>query len=160
MDCLNEPRCLAAARFYKGAKQFRLFGNHATEICPPDEKMKTKIHFEEFLKKDVVAKENVAVSALNVYKRAVENRYNGIWLPENHRQSFLPVLRRIRNYQKPNDAKPKKSKCGANGTCDVATSPNTDFLPTRVENPIATTSQLNESNYAMATVSTQSNEKV
>lgn len=158
-DCFNEPRCLVAARFYKSAQQFRLLGNHA-EFCPPDEKVKTKIHFEEFLKKDIVKKENAAVSALNVYKRAVENRYDGIWLPENHRQSFLPVLRRIRNYQKADDAKANKSKRGAIEAHDVATSSNSNFLPTEVENSTATASQPNESNRNMATVSPQSTEQV
>lgn len=134
LDCLNEPRCLAAARFYKKAKQFRLFGNHVAEICPPDGKMKTKIHFEEFLKKDVIEVENAAVSVLNVYKRAVENRYHGIWLPENHRQSFLPVLRRLRNYQKNNDGQPKKSKRGAIKTCDAATSSTTNISLAKMEN--------------------------
>lgn len=61
LDCVNEPRCLVAARFYKNAKQFRIFGNHA-ETCPPDEKIKTKINFEEFLKKNVIETENSAVS--------------------------------------------------------------------------------------------------
>lgn len=153
---MNEPRCLAAARFYKKAKQFRLFGNHAAEICPPDDKIKTKIHFEEFLKRDVVGKENAAVSALNVYKRAVEDRYKGLWLPENHRQTFLPVLRRIRSYQKTNDDKPKKSKRGAIKTRDSATSP-TDFLSIHVENAaqIASTSSFNESIGTVGTMLTQ-----
>lgn len=34
-DCLNEPRCLMAARFYKQAKALRMFGVHS-EHCPPD----------------------------------------------------------------------------------------------------------------------------
>lgn len=152
LDCLNEPRCLAAARFYKKAKMFRLFGNHAAEICPPDEKMKTKIHFEEFLKKAVIEEENAAVSVLNVYKRAVENRYSGIWLPENHRQSFLAILRRIRSYHKSNDSKSKKTKRNAIDMCDAATSPTTNFSPTQVESPMASTSI----NPSMATMSTQS----
>lgn len=140
LDCLNEPRCLAAARFYKKAKQFYLLGNHAAEICPPDEKMKTKIHFEEFLKKDVIEKENAAVSVLNVYKRAVENRYDGIWLPENHRQLFLPILRRIRYSHKSNDSKPKKAQRNAIEMCDAATSYSPNFSPTQKENPVASTS--------------------
>lgn len=140
LDCLNEPRCLAAARFYKKAKQFRLYGNHAAEICPPDAKMKTKIHFEEFLKKAVIDEENAPVSVLNVYKRAVENRYSGIWLPENHRTSFLVVLRRIRSYHKTNDAKPKKTKRNAIEMRDAATSPATNCSPTQVESPMASTS--------------------
>lgn len=150
LDCLNEPRCLAAARFYKEAKEFRLFGNHCAEICPPDGKMKIKIHFEEFLKKDVIEKENAAVSVLNVYKRAVEYRYMGIWLPENHRQTFLTVLRRIRNYQKVNDGKLKKSKRAEIQTCDAGTSLVTNFSPTQVENPmaspVATTSAQSDNN--------------
>lgn len=111
LDCVNEPRCLVAARFYKKSKEFRLFGNHLAEICPPDQKMKTKIHFEEFLKKEIERSENASVSVLNVYKQAIENRYNGIWLSENHRQNFLPVLRRIRNYLKTIDGKAKGVKC-------------------------------------------------
>lgn len=160
LDCLNKPRCLAAAKFYKKAKQFCLFGNHAAEICPPDGKMKTKIHFEEFLKKDVVKEENAGVSVLNVYKQAIENRYNEIWLPENYRQSFLPVLRRIRNYKKADDSKTNKSKRGAIKACDVATSSTTNFSPTEMENSKATASQLSESNRTLATVSTQTNEQV
>lgn len=123
MDCLNEPRCLVAAKYYKRAKQFKILGNHNVEICPPDEKMKMKIHFEEFLKKDVIQKENTSISVLNVYKQAVETRYKGIWLPQDHRQKFLPVLRRIRDYQKTNVGKPKKSKRDAINSCDAATSP-------------------------------------
>lgn len=45
LDCINEPRCLVSARFYKEKKQFRVLGNHI-EACPPDEKVKMKIHFE------------------------------------------------------------------------------------------------------------------
>lgn len=107
--------------------------------------MKTKIHFEEFLKKDVLREENVAVSVLNVYKQAIENRYNGIWLPENHRSSFLAILRRIRSHQKPVDAKTNNSKRGAIEAC---------------ENSTATASQLDDFNRTMATASTQSNERV
>lgn len=119
-DCLNEPRCLVAARLYKQAKSLKMFGNHS-KFCPPDSKMKMKIHFEEFLRKDVLEGQNVAVSVLNLYKRAIEERYKGIWLPENHRTNFLPVLRRLRNYHK---TKPlKKSNLAAPKSKDVATSP-------------------------------------
>lgn len=110
-DCFNEPRCLVAARFYKQAKALRMFGNHS-EFCPPDAKMKMKIHFEEFLKKVVLAPENAAASILNIYKRAIDERYRGIWLPINHRPDFLPVLRRLRTYNrsKPNKLKGEKAK--------------------------------------------------
>lgn len=118
-DCLNEPRCLVAARFYKRAKAVQMFGNHS-EWCPPDSKMKMKIHFEEFLKRDVLDIENAAVSVLNLYKRAIEERYKSIWLPENHRTKFLPVLRRLRNYHK---AKPEKSGCAEPKSKDAACSP-------------------------------------
>lgn len=123
-DCINEPRCLVAARVYKQTQQFRMFGNHI-EACPPDEKVKMKIHFEEYLKKAVVDVENAALSVLNVYKQAAEVRYKGIWLPENHRTNFLVVLRRIRSYQKATVGKPKKSRKGQPQAqkCDVATSP-------------------------------------
>lgn len=113
-DCLNEPRCLVAARFYKQAKTLRLFGNHS-EDCPLDSKIKMKIHFEEFLKKDVLAAESRTISVLNIYKRAVEERYSNIWLPINHQSDFLPVLRRLRNYHKGKPNKPKfasKKRCG------------------------------------------------
>lgn len=154
LDCLNEPQCPAAARFYKDANQFRLFGNHAAQTCPPDGKMKMKIHFEEFLKNDVVREENAAVSVLNVYKQAVEHRYNGIWLPENHRSSFLAILRRIRDNQKAGHGKTKKSKRGVIDACDAATSSSMN------ENSMATASQHDDFNRTMASVSTQSNEQV
>lgn len=140
LECLNAPRCLAAARFYKKVKEFRLFGNHAAETCPPDARMKTKIHFEEFLKKAVVVKENEAVSVLNVYKRTIENRYIGIWLPQDHRQTFLAILRRIRKNQKTNGAKPNKSKRNAIEMCDAASSPIKNFSPAQVGSPMASTS--------------------
>lgn len=127
-DCLNEPQCLLSARFYKITKTVRMFGNHA-DICPSDSKAKMKIHFEEFLKKDVLAVENVAISALNLYKRAVEQRYSGIWLPENHRTVFLPILRRLRNN---NRAKPQKLNVLAKKK-DSATSP----IVLSVENQVA-----------------------
>lgn len=51
LNCLNDPLCLAAARYYKNAKQFRLFGNHNTMICPPDDKEKPKSTSKSFWKK-------------------------------------------------------------------------------------------------------------
>lgn len=80
-------KMIASARFYKQTKQFRMFGNHS-ELCPPDEKVKMKIHFEEFLKKSVIEEGNAGISVLNIYKQAAEQRYKGIWLPENHRYQF------------------------------------------------------------------------
>lgn len=132
-DCFNEPRCLLAARYYKQSKALKMFGTHS-ECCPPDAKMKMKmkIHFEEFLKKDVLANENAAVSVLNVYKRAIDDRYKGIWLPINHRSDFLPVLRRLRSYNK---NKPKKSNRGLPPSKkDAATSP----IGTPIRTPIGT----------------------
>lgn len=104
-DCLNKPQCLASAKFYKKNKKFELFFQHAADTCPPDDRMKTKVHFEEFLKKNVVKKENSNVSVLNLYKRAVNDRYKGLWVPENHRRDFLPVLRRLRNSKKSKSTK-------------------------------------------------------
>lgn len=95
-----------------------MFGNHSAESCPPDAKIKMKIHFEEFLKRAVLADENAALSILNIYKRAIEERYKGIWLPINHRSDFLPVMRRVRNYRK---IKPNKSTVRLKK--DAATSP-------------------------------------
>lgn len=118
-DCFNAPRCLVASRYYKQTSALRLFGNHS-EFCPPDSKIKMTIHFEEQLKKDVLAEENAAVSVLNVYKRAIEERYESIWLPPNHQKTFLLVLRRLRDYNK---TKPKKSKGVVMGTKNAATSP-------------------------------------
>lgn len=118
-DCLDEPRCLVAARFYKQSKSLKLFGNHS-EYCPPDAKTKLKIHFEEHLKKAVLADENKTVSVLNIYKRAINDRYTDIWLPINHQSDFLPVLRRLRTYNK---NKPKKSEDNETKKKDAATSP-------------------------------------
>lgn len=118
-DCLNEPRCLVAARLYKQTKSLKMFGNHS-ECCPPDSKMKIKIHFEEFLKKDVHANENAPISVLNIYKRAINDRYAGIWLPINHRSDFLPVLRRLQAYHK---AKPNNSQAVKSKKKDAVTSP-------------------------------------
>lgn len=124
---------LVAARFYKKTKQFHLLGNHFAEICPPDQKMKTKTHFEEFLKKEIERSENASISALNVYKKAIENRYSGIWLPQNHRQNFLPVLRRIRNYSKTNGGKGKRATCDEIRTA-AASSTTTNVSLAQVEN--------------------------
>lgn len=130
-DCLNEPRCLVAARLYKQAKSLKMFGNHS-EFCPPDSKMKMKIHFEEFLRKDVLEDKNAAVTVLNLYKRAIEERYKGIWLPQNHRTDFLSVLRRLRNYHK---TKPTKKSNLVEPKCkDVATSPIAQN-PVGISNP-------------------------
>lgn len=130
LDCYNAPTCLAAAKFYKKNKEFRLYGNHA-DFCPPDVKVKTKIHFEAFLKKNVTADENVGVSVLNIYKKAVKHRYEGLWLPENHRQTFLPVLRRIRGYQK---TKPKNSKPAEIESSHASPSPLPNLSPLQNEN--------------------------
>lgn len=163
LDCLNQPNCLVAARFYKKEKQFRLLGNHDVDICPPDDKMKTKIHFEEFLKKHVLEKGNAEVSVLNIYKRVVEDRYKGLWLPENHRQNFLVVLRRIRNSKKNIDGKLKLVKNDELKKCDVATSPIVDLSSTETNTLAQLVSPLSESNVKVATTLMQSlnlNEKV
>lgn len=49
------------------------------------------------MKKDV--RENLSVSALNLYKRAKNGPFRGIWLPHDHQSKFLMKLRRIRNYE-------------------------------------------------------------
>lgn len=54
------------------------------------------------------------------YDCAIEERYKSIWLPENHRTKFLPVLRRLRNYHK---VKPEKSGCAEPKSKDAACSP-------------------------------------
>lgn len=128
-DCLNEPRCLLAARYYKQTKALRMFGNHS-EYCPPDAKTKMKIHFEEYLKKAVLADENAAASVLNIYKRAIDERYKDIWLPTNHRSDFLPVMRRLRNYNK---TKPKNSNRSKASKKDAATSP----IGPQIQNQVA-----------------------
>lgn len=156
LDCINEPRCLVAARFYKQSKQFRVLGNHFEE-CAPDEKVKMKIHFEEFLKKSVIEEENAAISVLNLYKRAAEERYKGIWFPENHRTNFLLVLRRIRSNRKTTHDKPKNSKRTQTQKCDVATSPIlVDIQEQAAALPSPTAICLNESENANAKASTPS----
>lgn len=122
LDCINEPRCLVAARFYKQVKQFRILGNHS-EACPPDENVKMKIKFEAFLKKSVIEEKNSAVSVLSLYKQAIKERFQGIWLPGNHRKSFLEVLRRLRTNRKAAHDKPKNSNRMQTKKCDAATSP-------------------------------------
>lgn len=86
-DCYNEPQCLISARFYKNSNAVRMFGNHG-DICPPDAKIKMKIHFEEFLKREMIAEENAAVSALNIYKRAIGERYKGIGYQKTIARNF------------------------------------------------------------------------
>lgn len=120
LDCINEPRCLVAARFYKKEKQFRILGNHCEA---PDEKFKWKIKFEAFLKKSVIEEKNAAVSVLNLYKQAAKEHFQGIWLPENHRTTFLEVLRRLRTNRKAAHDKLKKSSRMQTKKCDAANSP-------------------------------------
>lgn len=134
LDCLNKPHCSAVARFYKKSKSIRLLGDHAIDICPPDDKIKRMIHFEEFLKKYVLEKVNATHSILNLYKRVARVRYEGLWLPEDHRQKFLPILRRLRNSKKSIANKPKQPKNGTKNKCEAATSPIVDLLSRQVDN--------------------------
>lgn len=93
----------------------------------------------------MLAEENAAVSVLNLYKRAIEERYENVWLPPNHRKDFLVVLRRLRDYNK---NKPKKSKGVVMGKKDAATSPignQADSITPANTNATATTSCATES---------------
>lgn len=98
LDCLRQPNCIAGARFYKESQELVVFGTHSDE--KPDEHLLFKIHFEEFLKKDVCKIENSGVSVLKLYKRAKNTVFKGIWLPDNHQTLFLTKLRRLRTYEK------------------------------------------------------------
>lgn len=124
LDCLREPLCIAGARFYKDSGELVVLSTHSDE--KPDEHLVHKIAFEEFLKIEVRKKENVHVSALNLYKRAMNSRFKGIWLPPNHQTSFLQKLRRIRDYEikeKKNAACQNKVDIPAVQMADIATSP-------------------------------------
>lgn len=113
LDCLNEPSCLAGARYSKQTGEVKKLAVHSDE--KPSEHVVMKIIFEASLKNAAREAENHGISVLNLYKRAIAaNPF--IWLPTNHKTCFLTKLRRIRKYEKE-----KGSVVPA--TVDVATSP-------------------------------------
>lgn len=76
-------------------------GNHEN-ICPPIAHEKAKIQFEGYLNEEAINPKNDGVSGLNLYKRALKEKFDGIWLPKNHQATFLASLRRKRSYAKKN----------------------------------------------------------
>lgn len=98
------------------------FSTHSDE--KPDDHLFLKIAFEEYLKKEVCKSENFNVSALNLYKRAKKDQFNGVWLPTNHQSLFLTKLRRARNYErKEKKIVNKKNTIHSVQMKDVATTP-------------------------------------
>lgn len=116
LDCLRQPSCISGARYYKKINEVVHLSVHSDE--KPDDHLFFKIAFEEYLKKEVCKSENFNISALNLYKRAKNGQFKGIWLPTNHQSLFLTKLRRARNYEK----KEKKIENRIQ-VKDVATSP-------------------------------------
>lgn len=124
LDCLNEPGCIAGARFYKQDRRVEKFGTHSDE--KPNENMVMRIHFEAFLKKQARSAQHAGQSVLNLYKAALAVNFKGIWLPSDHKVSFLTKLRRIRKYEVEKKNKPKICRARATVlTVDTATSPFT-----------------------------------
>lgn len=124
MDCFNEPRCLAGARFYKGNGRVEKLGTHSDE--KPNENVMLRIHFEALLKKQARSAQHANRSVLNLYKAALAVNYKGILLPSDHKTSFLAKLRRIRKYEleKQRNPKPQQNRTLTVGV-DASTSPFT-----------------------------------
>lgn len=124
-DCLRQPNCIAGARYYKDSRELVHFSTHSDE--KPDEHLFCKILFEEFLKNEACKSENANTSVLNLYKRAKNHQFKGIWLPNNHQTLFLAKLRRARNYEKTKVALKQSKKTLVSRApiqlVDVATSP-------------------------------------
>lgn len=122
LDCLNEPTCIAGARYDKDSHELVVFLTHSDE--KPDEHLIFKIAFEAFLKVEARDPTKTNVSVLNLYKHAKNTQFKGIWLPTDHQSTFLAKLRRLREYEK---EKPKKNihddmKREAITTADAASS--------------------------------------
>ncbi|XP_031626282.1 uncharacterized protein LOC116342708 [Contarinia nasturtii] len=97
-DCFNEPNCIAGARFNKQTGLVEKFGTHSHEKL--EESGIFKIEFESLLKNQARSSEFANVSVLNLYKNALAGYFKGIWLPNDHKATFLTKLRRIRKYEK------------------------------------------------------------
>lgn len=108
LDCLRQPNCIAGARYYKDLRELVRFSDHSDE--KPNVHLVHKIAFEEHLKKGVCKSENAKMSALNLYKRAKNAQFKGVWLPPDHQTLFLAKLRRMRNYEKKKSQKLKANK--------------------------------------------------
>lgn len=136
MDCFNQPNCVAGARYYKQTGAVVKLGIHTDG--KPDEHTVLKISFEAFLKNEARKQENEGITLLNLYKRAMATNFKGIWLPSDHRSSFLVKLRRIRKYGK--DKKEGKANKGRPKAdmVSIGTSPLTANNGTLIE---ASTSQ-------------------
>lgn len=124
LDCFNEPNCIAGARFYKQTGHIETFGTHSDEKT--DESIIFKIAFETFLKNQARSNEFASTSVLNLYKNALSDNFKGIWLPTNHKSTFLAKLRRIRKYE--NEKKKVGKVCTRPSratalTSDASTSP-------------------------------------
>lgn len=126
LDCLRQPNCIAGARYYKDSRELVRFSDHSDE--KPDVHLVHKIGFEEHLKNEVCKSENAKMSVLNLYKRAKNAQFKGVWLPPDHQTLFLAKLRRMRNYEKKEKPKTKNQQNLIDRArvqmVDVATSPN------------------------------------
>lgn len=96
-DCFNEPTCTAGARFHKRTERVDHLGTHSDD--KPNENIIMRIQFEAFLKKQARSTQHANQSVLNLYKAALAGNFKGIWLPNDHKASFLGKLRRIRKYE-------------------------------------------------------------
>lgn len=61
---------------------------------------------------EAIDPKNDGVTVLNLYKRAVQGKFEGIWLPKNHQTHFLASLRwkRSCNKQKPSKSVSEKHR--------------------------------------------------
>lgn len=59
---------------------------------------------------EAIDPKNDGVTVLNLYKRAVQGKFEGIWLPKNHQAQFLASLRRKRSYNKQKTSKSVSEK--------------------------------------------------
>ncbi|XP_031636858.1 mucin-17-like [Contarinia nasturtii] len=142
LDCMNEPGCIAGARFYKKDRRVEKFGTHSDE--KPNESVIMRIQFEAFLKKQARSAQYAGQSVLNLYKAALAVQFKGIWLPNDHKASFLTKLRRIRKYEVE-----KKDKAKVHQNRDVVLTVDAATSPLTVD---ATTSPFTPNTIAQATV--------
>lgn len=87
LGCYKAPQCSAKETFYKQTGQFVCKCKHSAGICPPSVHDKSKIEFEGYSVSEVLNLKNESLAPLDLYKRVLQDKFDGLWLPRDHQKT-------------------------------------------------------------------------
>lgn len=90
---------------------------------------------------EAIDPKNDGVTVLNLYKRAVQGKFEGIWLPKNHQTHLLASLRRKRIYNKQKSSRSVSEK--------RRVEPMNDSQVTGISKPLVMTKEIGTSPFPL-----------